>query len=184
MSATREAVTHIRESWRFKSMYTLQRKTWYTCHIRFPRQSTYATRTLLVSSPRTWQPFTLTQQSWTDPTAPEKKDSRHNPQHIGWPIRMSATQFLSQHNYWSSRLKPSICWWTSYIGLLCPYHQHVISMFNTCSRGPTYWSLTDTGEGYNLGSAGFPHHTPRPSQLMVLRFPLMASPGLRLIISI
>jgi hypothetical protein len=38
-----------------------------------------------------------------------------------------------------------------------------LSMFNTCSRGPTYLSLTDTGGGYNLGGAGFPHHTPCPS---------------------
>jgi hypothetical protein len=38
---------------------------------------TYASR----SSPRMWQDFTLTQQSWMDPTAREKKGSRHNSQH-------------------------------------------------------------------------------------------------------
>jgi hypothetical protein len=30
-----------------------------------------------------WQPFTLTQQSWMDPTTPEKKDSHPNLQHAG-----------------------------------------------------------------------------------------------------
>jgi hypothetical protein len=31
-----------------------------------------------------------------------------------------------------------------------PYHWHAIATFNTCSRGPTHRSLTDTGRGYNL----------------------------------
>jgi hypothetical protein len=48
----------------------------------------------------------------------------------------------------------------SYIGLLGPYHQHVISTFNTCSRGRTHQSLTNTGVGYNLGGVVFPHHSP------------------------
>jgi hypothetical protein len=43
------------------------------------------------------------------------------------------------------------------LGLLGPYHQYAIGMFNTFSRGPIEWSLTDTGGGgYNLGGAGFP----------------------------
>jgi hypothetical protein len=29
-----------------------------------------------------------------------------------------------------------------------PIYHHAIGMFNTCSRGPTHWSLTDTGGGY------------------------------------
>jgi hypothetical protein len=32
MAATRQSITHIRESWRFESMYTLQRKTRSICH--------------------------------------------------------------------------------------------------------------------------------------------------------
>jgi hypothetical protein len=47
------------------------------------------------------------------------------------------------------------------LGLLGPYRQHAISMFNTCSWQPTHQSLTDTGGGYNLGGAGLPHHTSR-----------------------
>jgi hypothetical protein len=57
------------------------------------------------------------------------------------------------------------------LGLLGPYLRRAIGMFNTCSRGPTHWSLTDRSGGYNLGGAGFPHTTPRPSQPMVLHFP-------------
>jgi hypothetical protein len=49
---------------------------------------------------------------------------------------------------------------TGYISLLGPYLQYVISTFNTCSWGPTHWSLTDIDGGYNLGDVGFPYHTP------------------------
>jgi hypothetical protein len=66
-------VTHIWKSRWVESMYTLQGKTWYTRHIRFPHQSTYATRTLSAGSPRTWQPFASHHQRWMDPTALEKK---------------------------------------------------------------------------------------------------------------
>jgi hypothetical protein len=71
---------------------------------------------------------------------------------------------------------------TNYIGLLGTYLQHVISTFNTCSWGPTHQSLSDMDGGYNLGGAGFPHHSPCPSQPTVLHFPLWAPPGLRLTI--
>jgi hypothetical protein len=170
LTTTSQAVTHIRESWWFESMYTLQGKTWYTRHVHFPRQSMYATRTLPTGSPRTWQPLTLTQQSWTDTTAPKKKCSwLHLSARLSGPRDL--LQFLSQHNHWSSRVKPSIYWRTCYIDLLGPYLQHVIGTFNTCSRGLTHQSLTDTGGSYNLGGAGFPHHSLRPSQPTLLRFP-------------
>jgi hypothetical protein len=39
-------------------MYTLQGKTRPTRHVRLPLQSTHAWRTLSVSSPHTWHPFT------------------------------------------------------------------------------------------------------------------------------
>jgi hypothetical protein len=47
----------------------------------------------------------------------------------------------------------------------------VIDTFNIYSRWLTHRSLTDTGGGYNLEGAGFPHTTLRPSQPMVLPFP-------------
>jgi hypothetical protein len=57
------------------------------------------------------------------------------------------------------------------LGLLGPYLRHVASTFNTCSWVPTSWSLTNIGRGYNLGRVSYPHHTPQPSQPMVLHFP-------------
>jgi hypothetical protein len=95
-------------------------------------------------------------------TSPKKKFSRlHLSARLSGP--WDPPQFLSQHNHWSSALKLHICWWISYIGLLSPCHQHVISTSKTCSRGPTHRSLIDQCRGYNLGGAGLPHHTPRPS---------------------
>jgi hypothetical protein len=135
-------------------------KIWSTRHICFPRQSTYATRMLPMGDLRTWQPFTLTQQSWTDALLPRKRapDSTSQP---GWVVCGTHLSFSHKHNHWSSVLKSNICWWICYISLLGPYHQHVISTFNTCSWGPTHRSLTDTGGGYNLGGVGLPHRTPR-----------------------
>jgi hypothetical protein len=64
------------------------------------------------------------------------------------------------------------------LGLPGPYHRHAIGTFNTCSRGPTERSLIDTGGGYNLGGAGFPHiHSPTfPTSYP--HFSLMAPRGL------
>jgi hypothetical protein len=46
------------------------------------------------------------------------------------------------------------------------------SVYSILTRGgPTHQSLSDIGEDYNLGGAGLPHHTSRPSQLMILHFP-------------
>jgi hypothetical protein len=65
------------------------------------------------------------------------------------------------------------------LGLPGPYHWNAIGTFNTCSRGPTHRSLTNTGGGYSLGGARFPHTTPQPSRPMVSTFHLSASPGLQ-----
>jgi hypothetical protein len=49
------------------------------------------------------------------------------------------------------------------LGLLGPYHRHVIGTLNT-SRMTTHRSLTDTGGGYSPEAVGFPHITLQPSQ--------------------
>jgi hypothetical protein len=91
------------------------------------------------------------------------------------PTRLSDPRvrhpFLSQHNHWSSnesqesvdnRLRqftwPIITsmWWV----------RSILS-----HGGPTHQCLTNIGEGYNLGGAGMPHTTPRPSQPTVIHFP-------------
>jgi hypothetical protein len=166
----KQAVTHIWESRRFESMYTLQGNTRPTRHVRFPHQSTYARHTLPMGGPCTWQPFTRHRHIWTDPTAPEKKGSRHNPQHAGWPICGSIPSFSPEpaNEVGGVSQAPD---GDQLLGLPGPYHQHAIGTFNTCSRGPTHRSLTNTGRGYNLGGADFPHTTPRPSQPAVSPFP-------------
>jgi hypothetical protein len=54
------------------------------------------------------------------------------------------------------------------------YWAHITSMqsvHSILSQGPTHRPLTDTGRGYNLGGAGLPHTTLRPSQPVVSTFP-------------
>jgi hypothetical protein len=151
-------------------MYTLQGKTRPTWHVRFPHQSTYARRMLPMGSPRTWQPFVRRRQIWTDPTAPEKKGSRHNPQHAGWPIRGFIPNFSLEPANEAGGVSQAPDG-DQLLGLPGPYHRHAVDTFNTCSRGPTEWSLVDTGEGYNLRGAGLPHTTLRPSRLVISPFP-------------
>jgi hypothetical protein len=174
----KQAVTHIQESRRFESIYTLQGKTRPTWHVRFPRQSTYARCTLPARSPCTWQPFMSHRQIWTDPTALKKKGFRHNPHHTDWPIYGSVLSFSPKPTNEVVDLNQASVN-NKLLGLLGSYHQHAIGMFNTCSREPTHRSLTDTGGGYNLEGAGFPHTTLRPSQSIVYPFHLRAPPDLR-----
>jgi hypothetical protein len=62
------------------------------------------------------------------------------------------------------------------LGLPGPYHRHAIGTFNTCSRGSTHRSLTDTGGGNNLGRASLPHTTPQPFEPDVSTFHLWPLP--------
>jgi hypothetical protein len=103
-------------------------------------------------------------------TAPEKKGSRHNPQHDGWLIHGFIPSFSLEPTNEAVGVKLSICW-RRLLGLPGSYHRHAISTFNTCSRGPTHRFLTNTGGGYNLGGADLPHTTPQPSQSVVSTFP-------------
>jgi hypothetical protein len=99
----------------------------------------------------------------------EKKGFRPNPHHDDWLIYVFILSFSPKTTFEAVGVKsPSID--DMLLGLLGPYLWHAISTFKTCSRWPIHRSLTDTDRGYNLGGVDFPHHTPRPSQLMVLRF--------------
>jgi hypothetical protein len=122
------------------------------------------------------------QQIWTDPTTSEKKGTRHNSQHTDWPIHGSVPSFSHKPTNEAVSLSQASVK-DKLLGLLDPYHQHAIGTFKTCSRGPTYRSLTNTGGGYNLGGTSFPHTTPRPSQPAVSTFHLRAPPGSSLIIN-
>jgi hypothetical protein len=141
-----------------------------TRHIRFPCQSTYVWHTLLVGGRRTWWSFTRRWQIWTDPTAPKKKGSWHNPQHADWPIRESIPGFsLEPANEAGGVSQAPVG--NQLLGLPGPYHRHAIGTFNTCSLGPTHRSLNDTGGGYHREGAGLPHTTPHPSQPAISPFP-------------
>jgi hypothetical protein len=159
-------------------MYTLQGKTRYTPHVCFPHLFMHAQCKLPTGSPRTWQHFASHQQRWTDPTAPEKKDSQHNPQ-LGWVIRRSITQFPSQHRHWSSN-ESQISVDSRPLGLPGPYHRYAIGTFNTCSRGLTHQSLTNISRGYNLVGAGLPTPLPNLPNQRSYTFHLMAPPSPRL----
>jgi hypothetical protein len=153
-----------------------------TRYVRFPHQSTYAWRTLPTDSPYTWQPFMSHRQIWTDPLPREKKGSRHNPQHTNWSICGSVPSF--SHRTASEavgKIQASVD--DKLLDLLDPYHQHAISTFNSCSRGLTHRSLTNTGGGYNLEGVDFPHATHRPSQSAIFPFHLRAPHSLRLSIN-
>jgi hypothetical protein len=130
-------------------MYTLQGKTRPIHHVCFPHQSTYVRRTLSAGGPRTWQPFTSHRQSWAGPLLPRKRApntilSALADRFVGpYP-----TSLLSQPMKQWGQNQTSISGWL--LGLLDPYHQHMIGMFNTCSRVSTPRSLTDTGGVYHI----------------------------------
>jgi hypothetical protein len=58
-------------------------------------------------------------------TAPEKKGSRHNPQYDGWPIHGSVPSFFPEPAIEAVGVK-SHSVEVKLLGLLDPYHQHVI----------------------------------------------------------
>jgi hypothetical protein len=155
----KQAVTHIWELRRFESMYTLQEKSWQTCHTlsalspRMVYEHTYLTRS-------TYSNLSYSrQQIWTDPLHPRRRA----------PDTTANGAVGKSQAFVDNRL----------LGLPGPYHQHAIGMFNICSRGPTHRSLTDTGGGYNLRGAGLPRTTPWPYQPAVSPFHLRAPPGLQ-----
>jgi hypothetical protein len=140
-------------------MYILQGKTQPTRYICFPHQSTYTRHTLPAGGPCRWQPFTQSSTDLNRSTSPEKKGSRHNLQHTGRPIHGSVLSFSpTTANEAMGKSQSSID--TRLLSLPTPYHRHAIGTFNTCSWGPTHRSLTNSGGGYNLECAGFPHTTP------------------------
>jgi hypothetical protein len=118
------------------------------------------------------------QQHWTDALL-MRKSAPDSTSQSGWVVNGTRLSFSPNIVIEAMRLSQASID-GKLLGLLGPYHQHAIGTFNTCSRGPTHQSLTDTDGGYNLEGAGFPHTTLRPSQPAVSPFHLRAPPGLRL----
>jgi hypothetical protein len=133
-------------------MYTLQEKTRPTRHVCFPRQSTYVWHTFPMGGPRTGQPFTPTQQSWTDSLLLWKNapDSFSQP---GWVVHGTRLSFSPNTAIEAVRLSQTSVN-NMLLGLPGPYHRHVIGTFNTCSRISTPRFLTDTGGGYHIEDLG------------------------------
>jgi hypothetical protein len=117
-------------------------------------------------------------QIWTDPTAPERKCSRHKPHHTGRLIHGSVPSFSPKPTNEVVGLSQASVE-DKLLGLLGPYHQHAIGSFNTCSWEPTHRSLIDIGGAYSREGVGFPHTTPGPSQPTVSPFHRGAPPGLQ-----
>jgi hypothetical protein len=159
-------------------MYILQGKPPINTPHASHAQSAYGLRPYVSHVLNAKQPFVSHRQIWMDPTAPDKKVPRHNPQHAGRPIHGFIPSFSLKPTNEAVGLSQASAD-DKLLGLLGPYHQHVISTFNTCSRGPTHRSLIDRGGGYSLEGAGFPYTTPRPSQPTVSPFHLRAPPGLQ-----
>jgi hypothetical protein len=158
-------------------MYTLQGKIQPTRHTNPMLSScmvpdhTYLTRSTHSNFSRS------NQQSWAGPLLLRKRvPDTICSSTTDWSMGPYLVSLPSQPMKQWGQSQPSVD--DRLLGLLDPYHRHVISTFNTWSRGPTQRSLTDTGRGYNLGGAGFQHTTPRPSQSTVSTFHLRDPPGL------
>jgi hypothetical protein len=97
-----------------------------------------------------------------------------------WPTRPASislpTQPLKQCAKTKHLLINRLHRFTGPISQACDHYVHYLL------TEPTHHSLTNIGGVYNLQSVDFPHDSPRPFQLMVLRFPLMILPSLRLTI--
>jgi hypothetical protein len=140
----KQAITHIWESRRFESMYTLQGKpNQHTTHI--PHWVRVWSQTIRISRGQRIATF---HESSTDLNGShyswEKGISNSIP---GMPVNRSAgphpVSLLLSTTEVVSLSQASVD--SGLLGLSGPYHWYAIGTFNTCSRGPTRRSLTDTG---------------------------------------
>jgi hypothetical protein len=131
-----------------------------------------------MGSPHTRQPFTPTQQSWTDSLLPRKSapDSTSQP---GWVVRGTLLSF-SPNTAIEAVLLSQTSIDNRLLGLPGLYHRHAISTFNTCSQVLTTQFLTDTATGYHIENLRIATTLSPPFPPRVPLIPLMASPGLRL----
>jgi hypothetical protein len=126
---------------------------------RFSRSVRVWSKTICISRSPHIATLREMQQIWTDPTPPEKNGSRHNPQHVGWPICGSIPSFSPEPTNEAGGVSQAPVG-DQLLGLPGPYHRHAIGTFNTCSRGSTHRSLTDTDGATNLEVPAY--HIPLP----------------------
>jgi hypothetical protein len=145
---------------------------------RFPRSVCVWSTTIRISRGPHIATFHTVVNRFEQIHCTREEGSRHNPQHAGRLIHRSVPSFSPTiANRAMEKSQTSVDNWL--LGLSGPCHRHAIGTFNTCSRGPTHRSLTDSGGGYNLGGAALSHtHSPTFS-ISCLPFPLLASSGLQ-----
>jgi hypothetical protein len=120
----------------------------------FHTQSAYGPRPYVSHMVNPQQPFMKSSIDLYRYTAPEKKGSRHNSQLDDHLIHGSVLSFsLTTANEAVEKRQAFVD--NQLLGLPGPYHRHVIGTFNTCSRGPTNRSLTDTGGATTLKASAF-----------------------------
>jgi hypothetical protein len=142
-------------------------ETWSTCHTHF----TFDPHMALNHTYLTWSMYS--NLSWVVNRVRQMHYSREkvllNPplSPAEWPV--GSASVFSQHNRWSSALKPSICWWQT-IRLTEPispawdqYVQYLLVGANPSILNRHMW-------GYNFGGADLSHHTLQPSQPTILHF--------------
>jgi hypothetical protein len=105
-----------------------------------------------MSGSHTRQPFTLTQQSWTDSLLLRKSapDSTSQP---SWVVHRTCLSFSPNTSIEAVCLSQTSVD-NRLLGLSGLYHWHAIGTFNTCSRVPIPRSLTITGGGYHIENLG------------------------------
>jgi hypothetical protein len=156
----KQAVTYIWESRRFELVHPVGKtrpthRTHPTLSPHMPPDHTYLTRSTHINLSRSHQ------HSWTESLLLRKRAP--DPIHSMMAYRSVCPYpvFLPRQSFkqWGQS-QPSFDGWL--LGLSGPYLRHVISMFNTFSRGSTHWFLIDIGGGYNFGGTSFPHLILRP----------------------
>jgi hypothetical protein len=139
----KQAVTHIRESQWFKSMYTLQGKTRLTRHTL----STLDSRIVLDHTSLVVCVGNLSLVPTMSKHAPTPEISLGDQKQTGPVVALGHLIPPPMQQPWSrgERFWPSGYTATS---TYCAHKlQYVIGTFITCSWGPTHWSLNDIGGG-------------------------------------
>jgi hypothetical protein len=154
-------------------------ETWSTHHMH----SMLDPRMALDHTYLTWSTYSnllwSCQQRWTDALL-SRKSAPNSTSQFDWVAHRTHLSFSPNIVIEAVRLSQASID-DRLLGLLGTYHQYTISTFNTCLRGSTHRSLTDTCGGYNIRCASC-HITLPDLNRWSSAFHLRAPPGLRLLI--
>jgi hypothetical protein len=156
-TASRQVVTHIRESRRFKSIYTVRGKldqhdTCISHSVRVWSQTIRISRGQHIATFRIVINKVEQGHCSRGKRAPDTFHSTPADRSAGpYPISL-----LSQPLKQWGQSQPSVD--GRLLGLPGSYHWYAIGTFNTCSRWSTNRSLTDTGGGYKPWRCRFSTH--------------------------